>query len=193
MAYIKDGCYCSDENKHDEEYKEKKCCFAANPPQPQKILLECGFNPQAAIFEKDDCCEKRFEAFVLDKVLVDTTCLYRPLIKIEFSSLVFFEAKGKGRCEQKIELELLFELERICNGYKETVQTWRYEREFEVKSEDFEVEFSDPFTVTFCDKVCPACCEYRMKVRIKELEGDFEALRVVKPNLSALAQGQCDD
>lgn len=198
MAYIKDGCYCSDDYKEVEKDecfkdKEKDCCFAAKHPQPKKILLECGFCPQDAIFDVDECYDKHFEEFILDKVLVDTTCLCRPQVKIEFSSLVFFKAEGKCGCVQEIELELLFELERICNGHKECVQTWKYVREFEVKSEKFEVEFSDPFTVTFCDKACPGCCEYRMKVRVKKLEGEFEALRVTKPDLSALAQGICDD
>lgn len=198
MAYIKDGYYCGDEYKEEEvdrecyKEKEKDCCHNAKHPEPKKILLECGFNPQDAIFNVDECRCKHFEEFVLDKVLVDTTCLCRPQVKIEFSSLVFFKAEGKGYCEQEIELELLFELERICNGHKETVQTWKYTREFEVKAEKLEVEFSDPFTVTFCDRACPGCCEYRMKVKVKELEGDFKALRVTKPDLSALAQGICE-
>lgn len=42
MAYIKDGCYCSDDNKEDEkEYwndKDKDCCYATKHPQPKKIL-----------------------------------------------------------------------------------------------------------------------------------------------------------
>jgi len=204
MAYIKDGCYCNEDYYRDEEtecerekeHDKDRCkdfCHTAKHPKPKKILLECGFNPQDAIFDTEDCRNKHFEEFVLDKVLVDTTCLNSPLTKIEFSSLVFFEAEGKGLCEQEIELELLFELERICGGHKETLQTWLYEREFEVKTEKLAVEFSDPFTVTFCDRTCPGCCEYKMTVRIKKLEGDFEELSVTKPNLSALAQGICDD
>ena len=199
MAYIKNGCYCADDYREEaKEYcpdkdKEKDCCFAPKHPQPKKILLECGFNPQDAIFDLEECRCKHYEEFVLDKVLVDTTCLCRPQVKLEFSSLVFFEAEGKCGCVQEIELELLFELERICGGHKETLQTWLYEREFEVKAEKFEVEFSDPFTVTFCDRACPGCCEYRMTVKVKKLEGEFEALRVTKPDLSALAQGICGD
>lgn len=187
MAYIKDGAYCPD------DYKDEECdsCFSAEHPKPQKILLECGYNPQDAIFEIYDGCVKRDQAFVLDRVVVDTTCLVRPLIKIEFSSLVFFEAEGEGSCEQKIETGLLFELERICNGNKEVLQCWQYEKEIEVKSEKLEYESSEPFTVTFCDRVCPGCCEYKIVVKGKDFKGDFAALRVTKPNLSALAQGQC--
>lgn len=203
MAYIKNGCYCSDEYyKEDREYdsekekdreKDKGCCYYAKHPEPKKILLECGCHPQDAIFDVDECYKKHYEEFILDKVIVDTTCLCRPLVKIEFSSLVFFEAEGKGLCEQEVEVELIFELERVCGGHKECVQTWKYLREFEIKAEKLEIEFSDPFTVTFCDRACPGCCEYIMKVRVKKLEGEFDALRVTKPDLSALAQGICDD
>lgn len=188
MAYIKDGCYCSDDYKDGE----KECCGPKHPA-PKKILLECGCNPQDAIFEIDDCHVKHDQAFVLDRVIVDTTCLFRPLIKIEFSSVVFFEAEGKGLCEQELEVDLLFELERVCNGYKEILQTWRYTKEFEVKTEKLEIEFSDPFAVTFCDRACPGCCEYKLIVKGKDFDGEFKSLRVVKPNLSALAQGLCED
>jgi len=190
MAYIKDGCYCSDDCS---EEKECDSCFEAKHPKPKKILLECGFNPQDAIFEIDDECVEREQHFILDRVIVDTTCMSRPLIKIEFSSIVFFEAEGKGLCEQELEVDLQFELEKICNGHKEVVQSWRYTKEFEVKAEKLEVKFSDPFAVTFCDKACPGCCEYRMVVKGKHFEGEFDALRVVKPDLSALAQGECED
>lgn len=189
MAYIKDGCYCSDDRE------DVECEHFCEPkhPRPKKILLECGYNPQDAIFEIDDDCVEREQHFVLDRVIVDTTCLSSPLIKIEFSSVVFFEAEGKGFCEQEIGVDLLFELERVCNGHKECVQSWRYTKEFEVKAEKLELEFSDPFAVTFCDRTCPGCCEYKMVVKGKHFEGDFDALRVVKPDLSALAQGVCKD
>ncbi len=88
---------------------------------------------------------------------------------------------------------MAFELERTCKGVKECIQTWRFIKEIEVKSEKFELEFSEPFTVTFCDKACPDCCEYKMTVKGKEFEGYFNAVRVVTPNISALAQGICGE
>ncbi len=190
MAYIKDGQYCSDDYK---EELDKDCCFVPQHPKPKKILLECGCRPQDAIFDLDYCHEKRVQEFVLDRVIVDTTCLCRPVVKIEFSSLVVFEAEGKGLCEKEIDVELQFILERICNGHKEVVQTWQYENEIKVKAEKLELDISEPFTVTFCDRTCPGCCEYKMIVKGKDFEGDFKAVRVVKPDLSVLAQGICDD
>lgn len=207
MSYIKDGiCFCGESKDNDEDRdrdRDKECCFFAKHPKTKKILLECGSNPQDAIFEIDDGRVEKSQTFVLDSVIVDTTCLCRPLVKIEFSSLIYFEAEAKnGRGielqenggDRELEVDLLFELVRICKDRKETIQSWRYIKEFEIERDDkLEVEVSEPFTVTFCDRVCPDCCEYKMIVKGKDFEGDFDALRVAKPDLSALAQGLCDD
>jgi hypothetical protein len=191
MVYIRDGSFRPDECK--DSGFDKDSCFAAQHPKPKKIFLECGFNPQDAVFDIDYKHVKCDQAFVLDRVIVDTTCLFRPFVKIEFSSLIVFEAEGEGYCEKEIEAELLFELERNCNGHKEIVQSWLYKKEVEVKTEKLELEISEPFTVTFCDRTCPGCCEYKMIVKGKKFEGEFKALRVAKPNLSALAQGSCGE
>lgn len=210
MGYLNNGIYYCDDNKDKEKdrvkYREKgkNFCFAPKHPAPKKILLECGNNPEDAIFEIDNGRVDEHQFFVLDTVLVDTTCLFRPLVKIEFSSIIYFDAKAENHCgndlderpfcDKELKVDLLFELIRICNGQKECVQSWRYLKRFEIERDDkLEVEFSEPFTVTFCDRVCPACCEYKMVVSGQNFEGEFDSLRVVKPDLSALAQGLCDD
>lgn len=174
--------------------KDTDCCIYPKHPLPKKIMLECGCNPQDAIFEIDDERVERNQEFVLDRVVVDTSCLCRPQIKIEFSCLVFFEAEAENGSDKELEVDLLFELIRICNGVEQCVQNWRYLKEFEIeRDDDLEVEISEPFTVTYCDKVCSGCCEYIMIVKGKDFDGDFDALRVTKPDISALAQGLCDD
>ncbi len=158
---------------------------------PKKLFLACGNHPQDAIFEIDDDHVEEHQSFILDRVLVDTSCLCKPEVRIEFSSLVVFEAEAeRDNDERELEVDLLFELIRVCNGHEECIQNWRYLKEFEVECNDeLEVEISEPFTVTFCDKDCPGCCTYKMKVTGKDFDGEFEALRVVKPGISAIAQG----
>jgi len=170
--------------KDKDKGKDKDSCFKS-----KKVLLECGFNPQCAIFEIDDDHVEQHQYFDLDKLVIDTTGLCRPLVKIEFSSLISFEAECRN---SEVEVELLFELIRICKGEKECVQSWCYKKEFETQN-GIEVEISEPFTVTFCDRACPECCEYKMIVKGIDFDGDFEYLNVVKPNLSAIAQGLCSD
>ncbi|NLG38221.1 MAG: DUF4489 domain-containing protein [Clostridiales bacterium] len=176
--------------------KEKEYGYDSGKKQKDKIFLECGHNPQDAIFEIDDGEVECDQKFVLDSVIVDTSRLCKPIVKIEFSSLVQFEAEDESGDEHEVEVNLLFELERICGGDKQIVQSWKLLKEYDVEGgciDELEVELSEPFTVTFCDRACPGCCEYRMTVRGKDFEGDFEHLRVVKPSLSAIAQGlTCD-
>ncbi len=58
---------------------------------------------------------------------------------------------------------------------------------------ELELEISESFAVTYCDRNCPGCCEYRMVVEGKDFEGEFDYLRVVKPTLTAIAQGTVQD
>jgi len=160
------------------------------------ILVECGHSPQDAIFEIDDGKVKENQCFILDRLTVDASDVFKPLVKLDFSCLVMFEAEDEETYEPEVEVDLLFKLERVCNGVKEIVQTWRYLKEFDVEDEheikqlELEIEISEPFTVTFCDRgLCPGCCEYRMVVEGKDFEGEFEFLRVVKPVLGAIIQG----
>ncbi len=156
-----------------------------------KLWLECGSNPEDAIFEIDDGSVEGNQTFTLNRVIVDAANLCGPIVRIEFSSIVFFEAEDESGCEHEVEVDLLFKLIRTCNGYSECIQSWRYLKEFDIENDidELEIEISEPFTVTFCDRICPSCCEYRMVVEGQDFEGEFEALRVVKPNLSALIQG----
>ena len=190
---------------------EEQCECDKHHPKPKKILLECGDRPSDAVFKIHNGYVHEHQTFVLDRVLVDTSRFCKPLVKIEFSSLVAFEAETRtvngaadapqsGDVEAKtqpnynseIEVELLFELIRVCDGKEERLQSWTFKKEFEVNYGSFlEVEISEPFTVTFCDRVCPECCEYKMKVTGKDFEGDFDFATVTKPDISALAQDSC--
>lgn len=192
----KHKCNDKDHDKYENSGKDKDTCMFPKHPKPKKIFLECGCNQQDAIFEIDDGRVEEHQTFVLSRVIVDTTCLFKPVVKIEFSSLVVFEAEDNHGNEHEIEVDLLFKLVRTCNnGVTEIVQSWRFKKEFEIEDniDALEIEISEPFTVTFCDRTCPDCCEYKMIVEGKDFEGEFDALRVVKPDLSALAQGQCDE
>jgi len=165
--------------------------FQACAKPESKLRLECGVNQQDAIFEIDDGCVKENQTFVLSRVLVNAEHLCNPKVKIEFSSIVFFEAEDESGSEHEVEVDLLFKLIRTCDGHSECIQSWRYLKEFDIENsiDELEIEISEPFTVTFCDRICPKCCEYKMVVEGKDFEGEFDALRVVSPDLSALVQG----
>jgi hypothetical protein len=180
--------------------KTNNCCTFPKHPKPKGILLECGCNPQDAIFNP---AQTEPETIVLDRVLVDTTCLCRPQVKIEFSSLVFFDvALETPQPQRSFELVLTFELVRKCNGNEDILRTWTFQRIVEFIAVQGKIIANwieeTPFTVTFCDKACPDCCTYEMRVTSTNINDpssppDFEAVRVTKPDISALAQGICGD
>ncbi len=68
-----------------------------------KIWLECGINPQDAIFEIDDGSVRENQTFPLNQVIVDAAHLCNPIVKIEFSSIIFFEAEDE-RGDEKLVL-----------------------------------------------------------------------------------------
>jgi hypothetical protein len=173
------------------KYNTNSCAWGCDAKSEHKLWLECGINPQDAIFEIDDGRVERDQSFVLNRVLVNAAHLKNPMVKIEFSSIIFFEAEDEQGAEHEVEVDLLFKLIRTCDGYSECIQSWRYLKEFDIENNinELEVEISEPFTVTFCDRMCPRCCEYRMIVEGRDFEGEFDALRVVSPDLSALVQG----
>jgi len=177
-------------NMFNSEYEEAR---KDKSHKHKDIILECGFRPSDAFFEIDDGKVECGKEFVLDRLRIDASCLKKPLVKIEFSSLIVFEAEDEEGHEHEVEVDLLFKLIRVTNGVKEVVQTWRYLFEIDVEKciDELEVEMSQPFTVTFCDKPTSDVHEYIMVVEGVDFEGEFDALRVVKPDLSAIAQSQC--
>lgn len=204
-GYPEDRYYDRREDDRCRE-RENEHCPIPKRCNPKKTILACGRHPEDAIFEIDDDKVEEHQTFILDRVNVNTSCLCEPLVKIEFSSLVFFKAEAKEENGHKeLEVDLLFELFRHCHHKgrecdhdqerrEDIIQTWRYLKSFKIEGNDeLELEFSEPFTVTFCDKECPGCCTYTMKVTGKDFDGEFDALRVVKPDISVIAQDMFDD
>ncbi|NLY77093.1 MAG: DUF4489 domain-containing protein [Tissierellia bacterium] len=175
------------------EYKDKGPSHKDRCQKKRDVILECGIRPADAFFEIDDGRVEQGQAFVLDRLRIDVSCLKKPVVKIEFSSLIVFEAEDEKGDEHEVEVDLLFKLIRVSNGEREVVQSWRYLYEIDIENniDELEVEMSQPFTVTFCDKPRSDELEYIMVVEGIDFEGEFDALRVVKPDLSAIAQGQC--
>jgi len=152
------------------------------------LFLECGSRPQDATFLIDGGTVVPDQSFVLDRVFLETRKLIKPLIKLEFSSLVAIEATGT-----EVTASLLFSLVKVCGNTTDVLQTWEYVVSTAGDTEAT-VASSQPFTVTFCDRPLPCdppfgCCEYRMIVEGVSFTGTFTSLRVIRPDLSAIVQG----
>lgn len=164
------------------------CCTKMTDSEPKKILLECGQNLESARFDLSSTVE---QTFTLGRVIIDTSCLNKPEVKIEFSSIVFFQTSPGNSTGTTI--ELTFRLKRSCdNGEIETVLTRVYRKATQISDNIVEeIISSEPFTVSFCERlVCSGCCEYIVEVSGNPV--NFANLGTVEVNnlsLGAFAQG----
>lgn len=137
-----------------------------------QLYLTCGTGYD---LELEDVPEGE-TSLLLASVDVNRWGLRRPLVKIDFSTII--------EVEDGNEVELLIALRRTCNGVGAILQTW--ELEFD------EVE-NLPFAFTYCDDdVCPhGCCTYTVEIIAIEVEcGEFVSeLETESTAINAIVQG----
>lgn len=186
MNDYKKDCDCH--NNHEGYVNSHDRCIRVTDPKPKEMLLECGQNLESARFDTSSTAE---QTFTLGRVIIDTSCLKKPEVKIEFSSIVFFQSPDTNDTGSTI--ELTFRLKRSCDNEEvKTVLTRIYKKETQV-SDDIveEIISSEPFTISFCELLCkPGCCEYI--VEVSGNPANFVNIRTaVVDNLSlgAFAQG----
>ncbi|MCT4621501.1 MAG: DUF4489 domain-containing protein [Marinisporobacter sp.] len=170
---------------------KKDCvkCEPAGHPLPKPIIMSCGTGngftladsgttPETTTVGCPPCRPKTVAALTLD-----TTCLCKPMVKIEFSSHVHFVPTDNG-CTSDCQLE--FELVRICdNGFEDSLGTWLFEIE-----EEGDV-FAETFNFIYCEcNTCPGCCRYF--VRVVPLYIDDATVCVGNTFIAGFAQSGCD-
>lgn len=115
-------------------------------------------------------------SLLLASVEVNRCGLRRPLVKIDFSTII--------EVEDGNEVELTIALRRTCNGVCTILQTWELE---------FDNVESLPFSFTYCDDaVCPAgCCVYTVEIIEIEVEGGqyVNELETESTAINAIVQG----
>ncbi len=145
-------------------------------PKTKKILFACGNGTGNRTFTSSDD-----SAFQLAQVTVDTTCLCKPVVNIEFSSIVSFI-----RTSPSLDLNglLLFELFRVCDdGHAESRGIWTVAK-IDLNSS----KFTESFDFTFCEPIkCKSgCCTYFVKVTPTEIENG--QVSVSNGRIAALVQ-----
>ncbi|WP_432664948.1 DUF4489 domain-containing protein [Wukongibacter baidiensis] len=155
-----------------DKYCEKQCL------KPKKILLECGEDTGSKIFTSSDD-----SASQLAHVTVDTTCLSKPIVNIDFTSIVSYD-----RLDNPLDAfdgQLQFELFRVCDKRRaELLGIWTIER---IDQED-RSKVTESFEFTFCEsQTCElGCCTYFVTVTPKILVGG--EIIVDNSRIAALAQ-----
>ncbi|WP_432664747.1 DUF4489 domain-containing protein [Wukongibacter baidiensis] len=160
--------------------KDKDVGFIKKFPKCREILLECG--------QGNGDIEFRDSADLpvnIAHVVVDTTCLCRPEVLINFSSTIKFDLGISN-------VLLQFELFRVCkDGEPVSLGVWRFERTGIVLAH----ESTQSFGFELCDsQTYPSCYEYFVTVTPLEVEGFISNVfvRVNNGRISALAQSTTD-
>ncbi|UWG95925.1 DUF4489 domain-containing protein [Dehalobacter sp. DCM] len=164
---------------HEAKKDEKDCCIFPKHPKPKEVLLVCGKGKNVDL---NNVYEGVLDPpILLARVAVDTSCLCKPLVKIDFSTIIEADPNGD-------EAELVIALKRTCNGNCMILE--KYELEFN----DVEVL---PFSFTFCDDdfhCKEGCCIYTVEIIKIDVEGGdkLEELETNSTAINAIAQGLCD-
>lgn len=151
---------CNSDENH--KYSNNSSCIKMTDSEPKKMLLECGQNLESARFDLSSTTE---QTFTLGRVIVDTSCLQKSEVKIEFSSIVFYQSSPGNSTGTTI--ELVFSIKRSCNNEEtETVLTRTYRKETQISGNIVEeIISSEPFTISFCECLgFSGCCEYIVEV-----------------------------
>lgn len=129
---------------------------------PKKLLFECEGPDGSMTFTSEG------QSFAASSVSIDTTCLCRPKIKLEFSSIVTFN--GVVGTMFPFEVRLRFELIKVCDNRQEiTCDTHIYERIINRRTGNVQLNspltLTDTFSFVFCEfNTLPGCCQYFVRV-----------------------------
>ena len=93
-------------------------------------------------------------------VSLDTTCLCKPLVELDFSAVIAADVP------QGDLLTLTFQVKKSCdNGREMGCGTWTFTRAAVGAIVTDQVATSDSFRFTFCDcNPCPGCCTYAVEL-----------------------------
>lgn len=153
-------------------------------PLPSSILLSCSTGNGLSIFPNTS------PPITIASITIDTTCLRKPVIKIDFNSTINYQALiSSGTAIAPF--TLIFELSKFCNdGTKVALGSWTYSIGFLSAATDI----TNSFNFTYCEcSTCSACFIYTVdivKFNNSILSGGgsiTEKVSIITSNLSALA------
>jgi len=179
---------CLDKNDH----PNFNCC---KHPCPKGVILACGR-------EVDEVDQEFRRAdlplrcpVVLAKLFIDTTSLCKPLVKIDFSTLIRYEDNSA------VPIILTFKLFRQCGrGCKEELESYKFQRGTFADGFDPNINVStrDSFGFTFCDdELCfGECCIYTVELTEVQITSTGQTIvnniKINKSAINAIAQDLCE-
>lgn len=176
MAALSQSLCNSTKEFEDFDTKYSNTKFDQKHPKPKELLLQCGQGNGGIFFR-----EETDPSANIAHVAVDTTCLSKPEVLIEFSSII----KLDGGI---LELRLQFELFRRCEDSEPiSLGTWRFERTGVTVNNGLDEAFG---FISCQNGTCPGCCEYFVTVTVLNIDSNSPDASVSVNNgrMTALVQ-----
>lgn len=153
-------------------------------PLTSSLLLSCSTGNGLSIFPNIST------PITIASITIDTTCLCKPVIKIDFNSAINYQALISGGTAIT-PFTLIFELSKFCNdGTKVALGSWTYS----IGSLLAATDITNSFNFTYCEcSTCSACFVYAVDIvkfnnSILSSEGSIaEKISIITSNLSVLA------
>jgi hypothetical protein len=165
-------------------------------PQPVKIkgmVIACGKELQRVSRIETGSENLADNPIVLAKVAVDTSGLSKPLVKIDFATMIQIIVPTGINA---FGAQLTFQLVRNCAGDREVLNNYQYRAEIR---DNISFNFRQSFSFTYCDDdiFCQRdCCIYTVElidIVVFTTNGDpFMELFIEDSAIRAVAQGICD-
>ncbi|WP_432665640.1 DUF4489 domain-containing protein [Wukongibacter baidiensis] len=145
----------------------KSDCINCKSPnaKPKEIILECGTSTGSRRFTS--ASEIPFQ---MANVTIDTTSFCKPIVNIEFSSIVSFRLENMDEnTDSNTSVQLRYELFRKCDNRRPiSIGVWEFQSVND--SANSLVQGTESFDFVFCDcMVYPSFCEYFVTVTAVEM------------------------
>jgi hypothetical protein len=175
MSNYKDDC-C------EREYGDRR---PRRRPKINQTILACGTGSGLIIPRHSENKSQLINPYVLGSVVLDTSDLKKPTVKVDFSCIIMF------RDNDSDDLRLTFTLFKTTKfGGRIPLGTWNFERDFQ-DNDRFETVDSFSFTWCGCDE-CPGCNHYTVELTNVESD-DVDCVAITSPSINALGVGPLAD
>lgn len=147
---------------------DSRCCNCAHctpghPTPDQASLFACG-NGSGVSIPIPTITNPTFTPIPVASVTLDTTCLCNPSVKIDFDSIINYQALLTLGAAPILggPFTVTFQLSKTCNsGSKITLGTWDYA--FGILA--LAVNVTNSFNFSYCEcNACPGCCVYTVEI-----------------------------
>ncbi|GAA0122146.1 MULTISPECIES: DUF4489 domain-containing protein [Clostridium] len=179
--------------------RQNNCCNSCNcipnRPLPGSTVLSCGTGTGLNIPAVTPGTQ--FNPIPVATVTIDTTCLCNPAVKIDFSSIINYQALLTLGVLPVLTtpFTVTFQLSKTCgNGSKIALGSWT----FTIGILAAAVNITETFAFTHCEcHTCPACCVYTVDIvqatrsSLLGVTITSETASIISSTLTATATSSC--